>query len=355
MTSATIPERTILSDLLTQLDVPHTDEYTNQRFETMPFMTLFGLSKLLEEYKIKSEGVYLEDKGELAKITPPFLAHTKGGFALVINFTPPRITYMTQGETESMDLQEFEKAWDGNLFLVFPTSESKEPDYKAHERNLILQKAKNVVFWVTAIALFGYLFFTNGLYRSISTIFLSLFNLLGLYLTYLLVQKSMKIKNKTADRVCGVLEKGGCDSILELKSSKFFGLFSWSEIGFTYFSVSLLTLLIFPEWIRYLAACNICCLPFTCWSIWYQKFRAKKWCTLCVSVQATLWLLFFCYLGGGWLHGIFPLRIEFFVLGVTYLFVLLALNKLLPTITVNNQPTETSESGGADKVKSTTK
>ena len=118
--------------------------------------------------------------------------------------------------------------------------------------------------------------------------------------------------------------------MLETKASSFFGIFSWSEVGFTYFSVSLLALLIFPQWICYLAACNILCLPFTFWSIWYQKFRARNWCTLCVSVQATLWLLFFCYLGGGWIAGIFPLRIEFFVLGVTYAVVLMALNRILP-------------------------
>lgn len=158
-------------------------------------------------------------------------------------------------------------------------------------------------------------------------------DLLGLALSFMLVQKSMNIKNRAADRVCGVLQEGGCDKVLELKASTFFGIFSWSEVGFTYFSVSLLALLIFPQWISYLAACNVCCLPFTIWSIWYQKFRAKHWCTLCVSVQATLWLLFACYLTGGWLKGIFPLRIEFFVLVLAYGLVLLALNRIVPLMT----------------------
>ena len=101
----------------------------------------------------------------------------------------------------------------------------------------------------------------------------------------------------------------------------------------------------FPQWIRYLALCNVCCLPFTFWSIWYQRFRAHKWCTLCVSVQATLWLLFFCYLSGGWLKGVFPLRIEFFVLGVTYLTVLLLLNRIMPQFdntVINYESNETN-------------
>ena len=130
--------------------------------------------------------------------------------------------------------------------------------------------------------------------------------------------------------MCRVLQEGGCDSVLETKASSFFGIFSWSEVGFAYFSVSLSCLLVFPQWIGYLALCNLLCLPFTFWSIWYQKFRARVWCTLCVSVQCSLWLLFFCYLAGGWLKDMFPLKIEFFVLGLSYLAVLLALNRLLP-------------------------
>lgn len=353
-----IQDRTILSDFLSQLNVPHTDGYTDRRFASMPFMTLFGLSKLLEEYNIPGRGLLLEDKSELIKLTPPFLAHTKGGFAIVTALTPDKVTYMSQGETENISTEEFEKAWDGNVYLAFPTQESKEPGYGEHRRFEILSKAKNIVLYVVAILLFLYLFISNGIYSRISTVLLTLFDMAGLYLTYLLVQKSMKIKNKTADRVCGILEEGGCDSILELKSAKFFGLFSWSEVGFSYFSVSLLTLLIFPEWIRYLAACNVCCLPFTCWSIWYQKFRAKRWCTLCVSVQTTLWCLFFCYLGGGWLKGIFPLRIEFFVLGLTYLFVLLALNRVLPNFGQKNenadaQGSSADDASGADAIRKT--
>lgn len=146
----------------------------------------------------------------------------------------------------------------------------------------------------------------------------------------MLLQKTLKIKNRAADRVCGVLQEGGCDHVLELKASKFFGLFSWSEVGFTYFSVSMLGLLLNPGLLPDLAAINVCCLPFTVWSIWYQKFRAHHWCTLCVCVQATLWLLFLYYLGGGWLAESWPLNGNFFALGVTYIVVLLALNRIMP-------------------------
>lgn len=323
---------TIFSDFLRELGVKHTEDYSDSRFSQMPFKTLFGFSKLLESYGIENETMRIGSPEELNSLPTPFIAHTGAGFVIVTSIAPDSITYLTQGESETVNTGDFKEAWDGVVLLAYPDDKSVEPDYGSHIRDRFITKAKAWVLAAGIVALFAYLFISNGLYRHLSLWGVAAVDIFGLWLTYMLVQKSVKIKNAAADRVCGVLEAGGCDSVLEMKASKFFGIFGWSEVGFAYFSVSLLTLLMFPEWIKYLAACNVCCLPFTFWSIWYQKFRAKVWCTLCVSVQASLWLLFFCYLGGGWLKDIFPLRIEFFVLGATYLTVLLGLNRLLPLI-----------------------
>lgn len=323
-------ETTIFTDFLKEFEVPHTQGYSDEQFRNMPFKSLFGLSKLLKQYGVDGEGLRLSSPGDISCLEPPFIANTGGGMVIVNGLSGESISYLTQGEVEEMPLDEFVKTWDGTVFLAYPADDSCEPDYKAHCRDIFIGKAKKWGLRAAVVALFLYLFVSNGIYRHVSTVLLSVINLAGLYLTYLLVQKSLKIKNNIADNVCGVLQAGGCDSVLEMKAAKFFGIFSWSEVGLTYFSVSLLTLLVFPEWIGYLALCNACCLPFTFWSIWYQKFRAKAWCTLCVSVQCSLWLLFFCYLGGGWFDGVFPLRIEFFVLGLSYLTVLLALNRILP-------------------------
>lgn len=332
----------ILSDFLTALRVPHTASYTNRQFAAMPFKSLFGLSKLLGKYGVATEGLMLTDRNEIRMLTPPFLAHTPGGFVIVTRVGDDSVGYLTQGVAENVPIAEFNRAWDGNVFLAFPAPGAREPGYALHARMLFFDKAKRILQIILAVALFAYLFVANGIYRHVTMILVTACDLLGLALTFMLVQKSLKIKNRAADRVCRVLQEGGCDSVLEMKASSFFGIFSWSEVGFAYFSVSLMALLLFPRSIGCLAACNACCLPFTIWSIWYQKFRAKTWCTLCVSVQATLWLLFICYLSGGWLAGIFPIHIGFFVLVAAYAFVLLALNRLMPLMTKNTQKDDTS-------------
>lgn len=323
-------DHTLVTDLLAALKVPFTKDYTKQRFEAMPFGTLFGVSQLLKEYGVDSQGYKLADKSQITSLTPPFIAQTEGGLVIVIKISDSSVDYLTQGEPETMSSTEFESVLTGVVLLVERTASSREPDYPKHWRMQFIGQAKLVLLWVLAIALAAYLLITNGTWRYPSVWCLMAVDLFGLWLTFMLVQKSLKIKNKTADKVCGVLQTGGCDSILKTDASSFFGIFSWSEVGFTYFGVSLLAMLIAPGTIHWLALINLCCLPFTVWSIWYQKFRAKHWCTLCVCVQASLWLQFFCYFFGHWQAPIFPLDLGFFALGATYVFVLFGLNRILP-------------------------
>lgn len=331
----------LINDYLEALGVPHTESYTAGRFKEMPFHTLFGFAKLLNEYGVESEGYKIADKDELSKLTPPFLAGTPAGFVIVTGIDTDTISYRSLGVDETVPAEEFKEAWDGNVLLSFPAEDAAEPDYHVHARIDFFMRAKKWVLATSCTLLLAYLFIVNGLYRNISTILVTAIDLAGLYFTYLLVQKSLKIHNPAADRVCKVLQEGGCDSILEMKASKFFGLFGWSEVGFAYFSVSLLTLLLLPSMLPWLALCNLCCLPFTFWSIWYQKFRARKWCTLCVCVQASLWLLFFSYLSGGWIREAWPLSLDFVALGLAYLSVMLGLNAVMPLI--ENDKTDSNE------------
>lgn len=326
-----IKYHTIFVDYLRAMQVPFTERYSNHRFETMPFATMFGMVKLLEEYGVPSTGYALTDKNEICRLNTPFLAQTSKGFVIItdIDNAAGRITYLTQGVSEAMPTAEFIDAATGKVILSSPKPYACEPSYSSHARFEFLERAKSKVLALLAVALILYAFFVNGVYHHGANIVLLLLNFAGLFFSYLLVQKSLKVHNSTADRVCGILEKGGCDHVLSLGASKFFGLFGWSEVGFAYFAVNVAVILLFPAHIPTLAILNICCLPFTVWSIWYQRFRAHRWCTLCVSVQTTLWLIFFTDLFGRNIGRGWPIGIDFFVIGALYVAVMLATNAVM--------------------------
>lgn len=340
------PDASLLGDWLTLLGVGHTHDYTLKRQKAIPFKTWFGLSRALQDYGVESEAYLLPDKNYISTLPVPFIAHTigtEGGNIIVTSINGDTVEYLSLGEEHSAPLAMVIDSLDGNVFFSYVKEGAKEPDLSLHRRLEFFTKAKKWVLMLCMAALFLYAFISNGLYHDVSVYFIAAIDLGGLYVTYLLVQKSLRIHNKKADRFCGVLQEGGCDDILATSASKFFGLFGWSEVGFAYFSVSLLALLMFPASIPSLALCNICCLPFTVWSIWYQRFKAKRWCTLCVTVQCSLWLLFIAYLLGGWVEKSLPLNIDFFVLGVTYVGVMLLINALMPLIERKDDNRNTSD------------
>lgn len=324
---------TLFTRFLGILGVPHTDDWSNKAFESMTFKSLYGLSHLLDEYGVPNKALRITEKSDISLLTAPFLAQmSNGAFVIVTSVGKDKVEYESRGEYLSISLQDFLTAWNGIALLAFPAPGSAEPDYFSHYLTDLVRKAGTWLLYLSGVAIFLYLFISRQLYASAACIFLVFFNCVGLYFSWLLMQKTLHIHTAASDRVCGVLEQGGCDTIMDMKVSKLFGVFSWSEVGFGYFLVSLGSLLLFPELAPSLALCNLCCLPYTFWSIWYQRFRAHHWCTLCVGVQSTLWLLFFCYLFGGILKKALPIQPDIFILLCSYLFAVLFLNQLTTII-----------------------
>lgn len=325
---------TIFTKLLTALDVPHTAAYSDRRYRTMTFRSVYGFSKLLADYGIDSEALQLTDRSDFARLQAPFVAGLDSGFVLVESTGGGSVTYSygspDDSERATASTEAFMRAWTGIVLLAFPSPQSQEPDYRRHHLLENAGKAKSGVLIAASAFLFLYLFIAHGLWRHGWSAVLTVLGLAGIYISYLLLLKQLNIRSRQAERVCSVIEAGGCNTVLSTKASKFFGLFGWSEVGFAYFSVSLAVLLLAPSQAGNLAVLNLCCLPFSFWSVWYQKFRARAWCTLCLCVQCLLWLSAGCYLWGGCIAADSISLAALAALGAAYLAALLGLNRLIP-------------------------
>lgn len=327
---------TLFTEFLGSLGIKHTDKYSDEQFNSMDFKSLFGFSQLLDTYGIPNAGWKIPVSGSLEKIKTPFIAQTTKGFDIVNEIKAGNITYISNGQLNTEAISDYEKIFTGVIPTANPGAKSIEPDYTKHR---ILDFAGSALNWVMVaafICVLAYLYVTRGFYHNAAVTVLVAVDLAGLAITAMLMLKSVNVHLKVADNVCGILQEGGCDKILALNASKFFGLFGWAEVGFGYFIVSTAVLLLFPSYIHYLALANLCCLPFTCWSIWYQKFRAKHWCTLCVITQTLLWCQFICYISGGFECHFNLCRWEPWILVCTYVSTVLILNKIAQLLNGTN-------------------
>lgn len=330
-------QTTIFSDFLTALHVPHTRRYSDSRFHGLTFKSLFGLSRLLDEYGVDNSAWKVPREGSISHLPLPFLAQKPGNFVIVTDTSSDSVSYIYKGAVHRMPVAEFEKRWTGIVLVASVSSASREPDYARHRFLDFASKALTWIMVAAAAIVLGYLYASRGFIHSVAASLLLLVDIAGLTVTSMLMLKSLNVHTVAADRVCSVLQRGGCDKILAMDASKFFGLFGWSEVGLGYFSVSTAALLLFPGYIHWLALANLCCLPFTCWSIWYQKFRARHWCTLCVITQSLLWCQFFCYLSGGFECGFRLDTAEPWILLCCYVAAVLALNSIANLLTSKHE------------------
>lgn len=309
------------TSLLTLLDVRHTSTYSSRLYNEHPHKNnLYGLSKMLSEYNIKNAGIKFSNKeADILKLEAPFIAHVGGNFVAVSKITTNEICYIWQEKEIALPVNEFCKLWSGITLLAEPNEESDEPDYLINHRHEQIKLLRKVTLIGATFILLALTFISKHLYNNIGSVLLCILNFIGIYISYLLVLKQIKVQSSYADRICSLFSQKDCNNVLESEAAKLAGIIGWSEIGLAYFISNTIITFFLPDYITYLALVNIIALPYTLWSIWYQKFRTKQWCPLCLIIQALLWSIFIIDLCFGFIHPVSCSISDILLIGLLYL------------------------------------
>jgi len=321
------------------LKVKHTKDFSNRYFNEHPHKyNLFGLSKMLSDYGVENVATRIEDKeNDLAAIETPFIAHFGGDFVVVYKVESDKVSFIWRGINHVLPISEFMKAWSGVVLLAESSEKSVEPDYKEHRKSERLNFLKKTALFTTCslifLLTFIYQLFSHSIIQLLSYSVILFLNLTGVYISWLLLLKQTHVQSQYADKICSLFKQQDCNNVLESKAAKLWGIFGWSEIGLCYFAANVLLLTFSPFTIYLLALINILALPYSFWSVWYQKTKAKQWCVLCLIVQVLLWAIFIA----NWLLGYiqlpeFNIRELFYLIliGSCYAALVLGINAFVP-------------------------
>ncbi len=344
--------KNILELFLKQLKVKYTHEYADKLYREHPYKdSLKGMADMLSDYQLETMGIKMNDKNEIQSLTVPFMAIVDERLVLIHRQTNEYIYCIWREMEFEISVVDFKLMWDGIALLAEKTEKTVEPTYKEHYIKQLYRtfQKKALTACILLLALIG--FVTNCTYTHPGLWLLLLVNLAGGYIGYLIIQKELSIHNKHADKICSLFKKGGCNNVLNSPAAKFMGIIGWSEVGFGYFISNLLIIILFPKLLPYLALINICALPYSFWSIWYQKFRAKQWCPLCLIVQLVLWMVLIINLIFHFIS-IPPFTgIPLFLTGIIYLLPFLLISLSLPILSPAKQSHYTLETINELKMK----
>ncbi len=284
--------KSILYDYLTCLNVPHTRRGSRAVYESNPYKnSMYGMAEMLREYGIPVKAQRFDTSdSEREPLPVPSIVVYKKQFSILRGVSDGKVNLQVNGRHVTMDYHDFTDGWDGVLLKGTPDAASREPEYRDNHEDEIASHAKALLF-ILGIAFLAVAIVTGkGFMLSGWELGTLMVNLAGIYVSYLLVLKQMHIANPVAERLCSIIKESRCDSPKLTEHSTVLRMVTLSEIGAGFFVVNTLILLLFPDLIMPMAVLSAIGLLFTFWSLYYQKFVAKTWCTLCLIVLSLMWL-----------------------------------------------------------------
>lgn len=258
------------------------------------YPSLLALSDVLNEWKIENMAMHLS-AGELLEIPTPFLAQLRvenGIFAFVKVVSSESVRWWhSEKGWQKENMESFAKKYQGIVLLAENNEGAEEKNYAENRKQEIIASLRLPLVLMGTLLIFvlgAILAFDAN--TTWNTYALAAVKLVGVCISSLLLWYQIDKNNTFVKNLCQVGKKTNCDSILNSEAANLFSWLSWSEIGFFYFVGTLILTL--AKFETLLTVFTLLALPYTFYSIYYQAFKAKQYCTLCLSVVALLWLEF---------------------------------------------------------------
>lgn len=268
------------------------------------FPSLLAIRDVLESIGIDSCAVNIKNFQALPPEARNVLVQIKTEqgeelFAYVFGWTEERIEWFNpqKHKREFIKHDDFATLFTGYAMLFEALDNAGEKDYKSAYRKELQQRIVEyaLILFVPVIAILSIAIHIseNGIVFW-QRYFYALLLFAGCLIGGLLLLHDYNEESPLLSNFCRRNEKTNCSAVLHSKGAQFLGV-SWSVIGSSYFLGMLLSLSIscFNSNIFYTAAVlHGFTLPYVAYSLYYQKYKVKQWCTLCLSVLAVLLALF---------------------------------------------------------------
>lgn len=196
------------------------------------------------------------------------------------------------GEVYQEDKSAFLAKWDGVLVGITYVDSEKQARIKKRSNE---RRGEKVVLVVSALVLVTSILINGGASEPFFWI-LFVLKLAGCITSYFLVKHALGHAGKLEEKVCHMGKSTDCNAVLTSPAAKLFKRIGMSDIGVVYFSGGMVALLIsILSHTGYMALVMLsllsyCAIPYTLFSLCYQRWVVKKWCPFCLIVIAILWL-----------------------------------------------------------------
>lgn len=283
-----------------------TEETVEETLKNHPdYPSLLATSDALNEWHIENVAVRITPE-QLGELPTPFLTYLRtdyGIFALVKSVKDGAVEWIHTKEGFKRDkIEEFLTKWDGIVLMAETNAVSGERNFAENHKKEILSKLRLPVL-LFGVAVLVFSLFYNNFTSDWQYNALLLTKFAGIVVSSLLLWQSIDKNNPFIKSLCSPSASGGstgrkagkglgCNEILNSKAAQVTSWLNWSEVGFFYFVGGFVALLTPRGRTEIITLLSILSVGYTFWSIYYQAFVAKQWCTLCLAIQGIILIEF---------------------------------------------------------------
>jgi len=254
------------------------NEYENLIYSHPNYPSLYAITDTFDSLSIDNITARV-DKSHLNELPTIFMAYitsTDGiQLALVEKSNDKIIVETEKGVKTNYAAKDFISIWDEIIVAIEPNAEEK-----------VVRKNKATYFLqvLAVLSIYGIFVFRNGFNLHESFFFFT--SIIGLAVGFFIVQEKLGVPGEIASKICNGL-KTACDSVINSKNSEINSWLSFSDVPILFFGINSVALFLDVATIKYIGITCILSFPFLGYSIWLQKTKLKKWCTLCL-ISATI-------------------------------------------------------------------
>lgn len=239
------------------------------------YPSLFSITDSLDLIGIENLSVKIP-KEQFDALPTEFMCLFEDQFALVIKKGDQVVVENEKGIQRTISINTFLDGWKDIVLLIEPNSTFSQHKHKKHN-SWLLYTLPVVLLILLSIY---YKDFTIVSYYLLCT------SLLGLGLSFFILQESFGIKNEVVSKFCEINTATSCNEVIGSSNGKISKNISFSDLPFLFFSTGLVALLLEPKiastWIVWF---SVVAIPVILYSLWLQKFKLKKWCVLCLVIS----------------------------------------------------------------------
>ncbi len=253
------------------------------------YPSLHAITGVLNHFNIENVAAQVPSSSEALKELPTcFLAqindNNKKSLVIVRKSKGKLSIFNGAKKTVSLLKDEFIEKFTGIIVAVEKNGNKTQTSVKTR-----FNKSISILLLTILTGLFIYLYF--NWVDSIYTYLYSSLSVVGILISIAIVKQEIGLETAIGNAFCsGNSEKKDCDAVLTSKGAEIIKGYKFSDLSLLYFT-GLFFLTLFLAINPSIAfSVSLLAMPITIYSIYYQYVVVKKWCLLCLTIVAVLWL-----------------------------------------------------------------